>query len=55
MDRNVYVREKFPVTGMSCAACAVRVGKVVAGVGGVRAAVENYTAHVASDENDTSL
>ena len=55
MDRNVYVREKFPVTGMSCAACAVRVGKVVAGVEGVRAADVNYAAAELSVEYDTSL
>lgn len=54
MDIQESKKEKFPVTGMSCAACAVRVGKALNGVEGVVSADVNYAASEVSVEYDRS-
>ena len=46
------VKETFPVVGMSCAACASRVEKTLAGQPGVRMAAVNYAAATVKVEYD---
>ena len=47
-----FVKENFPVTGMSCAACAANVEKTLRKQPGVAEASVNYAASVASVEYD---
>lgn len=56
MNENV-IKRIYPVTGMSCAACAARVGKVLEETPGVRMAAVNFaaaTVTVAFDPDKTS-
>lgn len=46
------VKDTFPVVGMSCAACASRVEKTLAGQPGVRTAAVNYAAATVKVEYD---
>lgn len=46
------VKDTFPVVGMSCAACATRVEKTLAGQTGVRMAAVNYAAATVKVEYD---
>lgn len=46
------VKDTFPVVGMSCAACASRVEKTLAGQTGVRTAAVNYAAATVKVEYD---
>ena len=50
MGKNEITRQNFPVTGMSCAACATRVEKTIARQPGVAAAAVNFAAATISVE-----
>lgn len=45
----------YPITGMSCAACAARVEKALAGVPGVHKAAVNYASAKASVDMDSAV
>ena len=47
------IKNNFPVSGMSCAACAARVEKVLNGCQGVRTAGVNFAASTANVEYDS--
>ena len=54
MSDEGYTKRIFPVTGMSCAACAARVGKVLGNLHGVRSASVNFAAATVTVEFDTA-
>jgi P-type Cu2+ transporter len=52
------IKKEIPVTGMSCAACAIAVEKALSNSKGVKSAVVNYANHAAFvewEESETSL
>ena len=53
MGNNIK-RQNFPVTGMSCAACALRVEKTIARQPGVEAAAVNFATATVSVDYDPS-
>ena len=55
MANKQLTQETFPVTGMSCAACAARVDKTLNRQEGVAHAAVNYAAATATIEYDRSL
>ncbi len=52
MDDTMCTKRIYPVTGMSCAACAARVGKVLEAVPGVQSAAVNFAAATVTVEFD---
>lgn len=52
-DNREHCRRIFPVTGMSCAACAVRIEKALAREKGVRSASVNFAAAEVAVDYDT--
>ena len=52
MTKDNECRRIFPVTGMSCAACATRVEKTIAHTKGVRSAAVNFAASEVTVEYD---
>ena len=53
MTKDNECRRIFPVTGMSCAACATRVEKTIAHTKGVRSAAVNFAASEVTVEYDS--
>ena len=54
-SKNRTVDAVFPVSGMSCAACAARVGQVLRRQEGVAEASVNYAASTAGGRYDPAL
>ncbi len=54
MDKKTTIQKTFPVTGMSCAACAARVDKTLNRQEGVDSASVNYAAATATVSYDAS-
>lgn len=54
MKSNQYIKQTFPVLGMSCAACASRVSKTLNNQNGVRSASVNYASSTVTIEYDES-
>ena len=55
MAKTDYCRRVFPVTGMSCAACAARVEKTLAKEKGVNSAAVNFAAAEVTVEYDGTV
>lgn len=53
-NKPVFVRQTFPVTGMSCAACAVSVESMLKSVEGVKDAGVNFANQIAWAEYDSN-
>ena len=47
MEKSKIITNTFPVAGMSCASCAVRVDKALNGLPGVESAHVNYASATA--------
>ena len=55
MEKTATVREQYPVVGMSCAACAARVGKALGSLPGVSEAHVNYASATVQVAYDPSV